>query len=186
MANLRSSLQAAYCGDRSFASPALHHVRSRGRNSRSPMPIARTPGAIHDPQWKVGTAEPCRETASHASLIPRTSGDLLKPLLDLLVPPTETRGTGLLQPTTASTADELVRLVPPRKLSLDEALEFLHEDECIEVTPDVVRLRKVSSGQVSRVKLAHAAKRGHRRRFNVPATSTPRWGACSSPSPCGW
>jgi GTP-binding protein len=60
----------------------------------------------------------------------------------------------------SSTADELVRLVPPRKLSLDQALEFLREDECIEVTPDVVRLRKVSLGQVSRVKLARTAKRG--------------------------
>ncbi|MDX6704410.1 MAG: GTP-binding protein [Solirubrobacteraceae bacterium] len=60
----------------------------------------------------------------------------------------------------SSTADELVRLVPPRKLSLDQALEFLREDECIEVTPDIVRLRKVSLDQVSRVKLARTAKRG--------------------------
>src|SRR5206468_6518330 len=37
--------------------------------------------------------------------------------------------------TRSSTADELARLVPPRKLSLDQALEFLREDECIEVTP---------------------------------------------------
>ncbi|MDQ3676308.1 MAG: translational GTPase TypA [Actinomycetota bacterium] len=59
----------------------------------------------------------------------------------------------------ASTADELVRLVPPRKLSLDQALEFLREDECIEVTPDVVRLRKVSLDQIARVKRARAAKR---------------------------
>jgi GTP-binding protein len=60
----------------------------------------------------------------------------------------------------SSTADELVRLVPPRKLSLDQALEFLREDECIEVTPNVVRLRKVALDQVSRVKAARAAKRG--------------------------
>jgi GTP-binding protein len=60
----------------------------------------------------------------------------------------------------SSTADELVRLVPPRKLSLDQALEFLREDECIEVTPEIVRLRKVSLEQVSRVKLARAVKRG--------------------------
>jgi GTP-binding protein len=59
----------------------------------------------------------------------------------------------------SSTADELVRLVPPRKLSLDQALEFLREDECIEVTPAVVRLRKVALDQTSRVKLARAAKR---------------------------
>jgi GTP-binding protein len=60
----------------------------------------------------------------------------------------------------SSTADELVRLVPPRRLSLDQALEFLREDECIEVTPAVVRLRKVALDQISRVKLARAAKRG--------------------------
>jgi GTP-binding protein len=59
----------------------------------------------------------------------------------------------------SSTADELVRLVPPRRLSLDQALEFLREDECIEVTPNVVRLRKVALDQTSRVKLARAAKR---------------------------
>jgi GTP-binding protein len=59
----------------------------------------------------------------------------------------------------SSTADELVRLVPPRKLSLDQALEFLREDECIEVTPTVVRLRKVALDQTSRVKAARAAKR---------------------------
>ena len=59
----------------------------------------------------------------------------------------------------ASTADELVRLVPPRQLSLDQALEFLREDECIEVTPNVVRLRKVALDQTSRVKASRAAKR---------------------------
>ena len=59
----------------------------------------------------------------------------------------------------SSTADELVRLVPPRKLSLDQALEFLREDECIEVTPNIVRLRKVALDQTSRVKASRAAKR---------------------------
>jgi GTP-binding protein len=43
----------------------------------------------------------------------------------------------------SSTADELVRLIPPRPLSLDQALEFIREDECVEVTPLSVRLRKV-------------------------------------------
>jgi GTP-binding protein len=42
-----------------------------------------------------------------------------------------------------STAEELERLVPPRRLSLEQALEFCREDECVEVTPDAVRLRKV-------------------------------------------
>jgi GTP-binding protein len=43
----------------------------------------------------------------------------------------------------SSTADELVRLIPPRPLSLEQALEFISEDECVEVTPRHVRLRKV-------------------------------------------
>ncbi|MEA2311072.1 MAG: GTP-binding protein, partial [Solirubrobacteraceae bacterium] len=44
----------------------------------------------------------------------------------------------------SSTSDVLVRLVPPRRLSLDQALEFVREDECVEVTPHSVRLRKVA------------------------------------------
>ena len=43
----------------------------------------------------------------------------------------------------ASSADELIRLIPPRPLSLEQALEFIREDECVEVTPDSIRLRKV-------------------------------------------
>ena len=43
----------------------------------------------------------------------------------------------------SSTADELVRLIPHRGLSLEQALEFIREDECVEVTPRSVRLRKV-------------------------------------------
>ena len=45
----------------------------------------------------------------------------------------------------SSTADVLVRLVPHRTLSLDQALEFLREDECVEVTPERVRMRKACS-----------------------------------------
>jgi GTP-binding protein len=42
----------------------------------------------------------------------------------------------------SSTSDELVRLIPHRELSLEQALEFLREDECVEVTPASIRLRK--------------------------------------------
>jgi GTP-binding protein len=54
----------------------------------------------------------------------------------------------------SSTSDVLVRLVPARKLSLDQALEFVREDECVEVTPHSVRLRKVALSAVDRVKAA--------------------------------
>ena len=43
----------------------------------------------------------------------------------------------------SSTSDELVRLVPHKEMSLEQALEFIREDECVEVTPHKVRLRKV-------------------------------------------
>ena len=42
----------------------------------------------------------------------------------------------------AASADELVRLAPPRPMSLEQALEFVTSDECVEVTPQSVRLRK--------------------------------------------
>jgi GTP-binding protein len=57
----------------------------------------------------------------------------------------------------SSTADELVRLVPKRELSLDQAMEFLRADECVEVTPAAVRLRKVALEKTDRVKLARRA-----------------------------
>jgi GTP-binding protein len=42
----------------------------------------------------------------------------------------------------ASTADEAVRLIPPRKLGLEQAIEFINDDELVEVTPKIIRLRK--------------------------------------------
>jgi GTP-binding protein len=56
----------------------------------------------------------------------------------------------------SSTAEELVRLIPPRPLSLEQALEHIADDECVEVTPTSVRLRKVTLDQAQR---ARAAKR---------------------------
>jgi GTP-binding protein TypA/BipA len=58
----------------------------------------------------------------------------------------------------SSTADVLVRLVPHRTLSLDQALEFLREDECVEATPESVRLRKVVLDKTDRVKVARRAR----------------------------
>jgi GTP-binding protein len=58
----------------------------------------------------------------------------------------------------SSTADELVRLVPKRELSLDQAMEFLRADECVEVTPHSVRLRKVTLDKTERVREARAAR----------------------------
>jgi GTP-binding protein TypA/BipA len=59
----------------------------------------------------------------------------------------------------SSTAEELVRLVPHRQLSLEQALEFIRADESAEVTPKHVRLRKVVLSAQERAKLSRVRKR---------------------------
>jgi GTP-binding protein len=59
----------------------------------------------------------------------------------------------------SSTADQLVRLIPKRELSLDQALEFLRSDECVEVTPHAVRLRKTVLDATDRRKQARSNRR---------------------------
>jgi GTP-binding protein len=54
----------------------------------------------------------------------------------------------------SSTSDVYVRLQPHRKLTLDQALEFVRDDECVEVTPETVRLRKAELGKTDRLKAA--------------------------------
>jgi GTP-binding protein len=56
-----------------------------------------------------------------------------------------------------STSEQFTRLIPKRTLVLEQALEFIREDECVEVTPSNVRLRKVVLPQQERAK---AARRG--------------------------
>ena len=53
----------------------------------------------------------------------------------------------------SSTGEELERLIPPRLMSMEQQLEFCAADECLEVTPAVVRIRKVVLGQKDRVRL---------------------------------
>jgi GTP-binding protein len=59
----------------------------------------------------------------------------------------------------SSTAEELVRLIPPRPLSLEQALELIRDDECVEVTPTAIRLRKVELSAQTRQTAASRAKR---------------------------
>jgi len=54
----------------------------------------------------------------------------------------------------SSNSDVYERLQPHRKLTLDQALEFVRDDECVEVTPETVRLRKVALGKTDRLKAA--------------------------------
>jgi GTP-binding protein len=58
----------------------------------------------------------------------------------------------------ASSSDNFEKIVPPRKLSLEQSLEFCREDECVEVTPDAVRIRKVELDQTVRARAAARAR----------------------------
>jgi GTP-binding protein len=58
----------------------------------------------------------------------------------------------------SSTGEELERLVPPKLLSLEQALEFCREDECVEVTPEAIRMRKLVLSQTDRAKLGRKVR----------------------------
>jgi len=58
-----------------------------------------------------------------------------------------------------STADNFERMTPSRRLTLEECLEFAREDECVEVTPEVVRIRKVELDQSARARRTSRLKR---------------------------
>jgi GTP-binding protein len=60
----------------------------------------------------------------------------------------------------SSTADELVRLIPPRLVSLEQALEFIGDHECVDVTPNNVRLRKVELSAQKRQTMTSRKARG--------------------------
>jgi len=56
----------------------------------------------------------------------------------------------------SANADDMVNLVPAHYMSLDQALEFIRADECVEVTPDAIRMRKVTLSQTARAKGARS------------------------------
>ena len=58
----------------------------------------------------------------------------------------------------ASSSDNTVPLTPPRQMSLEQALEFIESDECVEVTPKNVRLRKVVLDATDRAKVLKQSK----------------------------
>jgi len=59
----------------------------------------------------------------------------------------------------AASAEVLERMAPPKRLSLEAAVEFLREDECVEVTPESIRLRKVELDKLKRQKAARQGAR---------------------------
>ena len=58
----------------------------------------------------------------------------------------------------ASSSDNFEKIVPPRALSLEQSLEFCREDECVEVTPEAIRIRKVVLDQTERARTASRAR----------------------------
>ena len=59
----------------------------------------------------------------------------------------------------SASADSFEAIVPPRKLSLEQSLEFCRDDECVEVTPEAVRIRKVVLDQKARARPRRAPSR---------------------------
>ncbi|GAA3676749.1 translational GTPase TypA [Nonomuraea antimicrobica] len=59
----------------------------------------------------------------------------------------------------SSTSEETEKVIPPRAMSLEQALEFIREDECVEITPENVRIRKVVLDGATRGRAAARAKR---------------------------
>ncbi|MBC7278338.1 translational GTPase TypA [Nocardioides sp.] len=62
----------------------------------------------------------------------------------------------------SATSDNFEKLIPPKKLSLEQCLEFCREDECVEVTPDMVRIRKVVLDANDRGKIASRARKANK------------------------
>ena len=64
-------------------------------------------------------------------------------------------------PICAHQADDSEKLIPPKKLNMEGALEFCREDECVEVTPAVVRIRKVTLDGPERARATSRAKKNN-------------------------
>jgi GTP-binding protein len=62
----------------------------------------------------------------------------------------------------SSNAESFENLTPPRRLTLEESLEFAAEDECVEVTPEIVRIRKVHLSQIDRARAVSRAKNANK------------------------
>jgi GTP-binding protein len=62
----------------------------------------------------------------------------------------------------SATSDNFEKLIPPKRLSLEQCLEFCREDECVEVTPEMVRIRKVVLDANARAKTASRARKANK------------------------
>ena len=151
-----------------------HRVPDRDPRHRPPAPRLRPLGAVggraaHPPdrrRWSPTARATTRQLralqpagARHAVRRPRRGGlrgDDRRRELARRRPRRQRRQGEAPDQRALATADVLVRLVPARQLSLDQALEFLREDECVEVTPETVRLRKAELDKTDRVNAARS------------------------------
>ncbi|TNM36543.1 translational GTPase TypA [Nocardioides albidus] len=62
----------------------------------------------------------------------------------------------------SATSDNFEKLIPPKKLSLEQCLEFCREDECVEITPETVRIRKVVLDANERAKITSRARKANK------------------------
>jgi GTP-binding protein len=62
----------------------------------------------------------------------------------------------------SATSDNFEKLIPPKRLSLEQCLEFCRDDECVEVTPDAVRIRKVVLDANARAKTASQSRKANK------------------------
>ena len=97
---------------------------------------------------------------SSACLMPEVrhlplAGDFGVPNVEKIL---RTRATMVITDTRASGSDDALRLVPPRQMSLEQCLEFLADDELLEVTPKSLRMRKSILDHEKRMKALHSKK----------------------------
>ena len=125
----------------------MHHVFAGWEPWHGPIPVAadRRAGLRSARARRPPTRSPTSRSAARCSSSPATPvyegmivGENSRPN-DLDVNITREKKQTNMR---ASTADEAIRLIPPRLLSLEQAIEFINDDELVEVTPKNLRVRK--------------------------------------------
>ncbi len=140
----------------------LHHVFDRYEPWHGELRTRRTGSLVADRRG-VTTAYSLMNLQERGSMLVGPGAEVYEGMVvgenartgDMDVNPTKEKK---LTNVRASSAEELVRLVPPRPMSLEQALEFIADDESVEVTPKVVRLRKTILDASIRGRLAKNAK----------------------------
>ena len=133
--------------------PWVGEIRTRPPARSSPTAAAQTASVRADASSR--SAASCSSAPARRSTRAWSSARTPAPRTS-----TSTRCARSSRPTCARRAPtSMVRLVPHRQLSLDQALEFIRADECVEVTPDAVRLRKVVLTAGARQKVSRSTKK---------------------------